>query len=126
MAYTNVLLIGIAFKALAFFLGCFYVFMDKRYLGGGMTMGEKQRNALEAEIAHPDGKAILCQLFVRVCASALTLPIYCSRYFRFAAHPAHEQEMGDNPRPHRARMHGHSCMDAFHCLRALMLVATTT
>lgn len=59
MAYTNVLLIGISFKTLAFFLGCFYVFMDKRYLGGGMTMGEKRRNALEAEITHPDGKAVV-------------------------------------------------------------------
>lgn len=48
--YINVLKIGIAFKAWAFFLGLFYIFMDRRYLGRGMTMGEAARTKLEGQI----------------------------------------------------------------------------
>ncbi|KAM0752326.1 MFS general substrate transporter [Meredithblackwellia eburnea MCA 4105] len=54
MAYTNVLVIGIAFKAFAFFLGLFYMFVDYKHLGGGMAMGEKQRLALEDQIKDPE------------------------------------------------------------------------
>ena len=54
--YINVLKIGIAFKAWAFCLGLFYIFMDNKFLGCGMTMGEATRNRLESEIADPDGE----------------------------------------------------------------------
>ncbi|WVQ80631.1 hypothetical protein IAT38_002736 [Cryptococcus sp. DSM 104549] len=53
MAYTNVLLIGIAFKTLDVFIGLGYIAMDYLYLGRGITMGEKQRLALEDQIDDP-------------------------------------------------------------------------
>jgi hypothetical protein len=48
--YINVLKIGIAFKAWAFCLGLFYIYMDRRYLGKGMSMGETRRTKLEVEL----------------------------------------------------------------------------
>jgi hypothetical protein len=57
MGYTNVLLIGIGFKTLAFFLGLFYIFVDFKYLGKGMTMSEGRRNKLEEEIEDEDGES---------------------------------------------------------------------
>lgn len=54
MGYTNVLLIGISMKTLAFFIACWYIYMDKRYLGGLIKMGERERNRLEAEIVDPN------------------------------------------------------------------------
>jgi hypothetical protein len=52
--YANVLKTGIAFKAWAFCLGLGYIYMDRRYLGKGMSMGEKQRTKLEEELAETD------------------------------------------------------------------------
>lgn len=57
MGYTNVLLIGIGFKTLAFFLGLFYIFIDFKYLGKGMTMSEGRRSKLEEEIEDEDGES---------------------------------------------------------------------
>ncbi|KAI5478051.1 MFS general substrate transporter [Pseudohyphozyma bogoriensis] len=50
MAYTNVLIIGIAFKALDFFVALSYIVVDYLYFGKGMTMGEKKRIELEKVI----------------------------------------------------------------------------
>jgi hypothetical protein len=52
--YANVLKTGIAFKAWAFCLGLGYIYMDRRYLGKGMSMGEKQRTKLEEELMETD------------------------------------------------------------------------
>ncbi|KAH8078305.1 major facilitator superfamily domain-containing protein, partial [Filobasidium floriforme] len=52
--YANVLKTGIAFKAWAFCLGLNYIYMDRRYLGKGMSMGEKQRTKLEEELMETD------------------------------------------------------------------------
>lgn len=58
--YANVLKTGIAFKAWAFCLGLGYIYMDRRYLGKGMSMGEKQRTQLEEELLEIDpGESIL-------------------------------------------------------------------
>lgn len=58
--YANVLKTGIAFKAWAFCLGLGYIYMDRRYLGKGMSMGEKQRTKLEEELVEIDpGESIL-------------------------------------------------------------------
>lgn len=50
MAYTNVLLIGIAFKFLDLFVAITYIFVDYKWLGQGMTLGEKQRIERETVI----------------------------------------------------------------------------
>jgi len=64
--YTNVLKIGIAFKAWAFCLGLFYIYMDRRYLGKGMSMGETQRTKLEVELEGTEpGKSNSCIIICR-------------------------------------------------------------
>lgn len=52
--YSNVLKTGMAFKAFAFLLGLGYIWMDRRYLGKGMSMGEKQRSELEVHLMESD------------------------------------------------------------------------
>ncbi|PSN64738.1 MFS general substrate transporter [Corynespora cassiicola Philippines] len=52
-AYTRVLLFAIGIKALAFFLGLTYIFVDYKFLGKGMTMTLKQREAREKKIVNP-------------------------------------------------------------------------
>lgn len=56
--YTNVLKIGMAFKTLAFFLGLGYVFIDHKYLGKAMTMGEMERVRQEQEIEDERSKLL--------------------------------------------------------------------
>lgn len=50
--YSQVLLVAIGFKALAFALGVAYIVIDFRYLGKGMTMTRKQRQAREAAVVN--------------------------------------------------------------------------
>lgn len=52
--YSKVLSLAIGIKAWAFCLGLAYIFIDHRYLGKGMTMTRKQREAREAAIVDPD------------------------------------------------------------------------
>ncbi|KAF7557483.1 hypothetical protein G7Z17_g725 [Cylindrodendrum hubeiense] len=52
--YEKVLLVAIGIKAWAFFLALSYIFVDFRFLGKGMTMTLKQREAREAEIVDRD------------------------------------------------------------------------
>lgn len=48
--YSKVLIVAIAIKAWAFVLGLSYIFIDYKFLGKGMTMTRKQREAREAQI----------------------------------------------------------------------------
>jgi hypothetical protein len=50
MGYDKVLKLSIGLKAWAFALGLFYLLIDYRFLGKGMTMTRAQRQAVEAEI----------------------------------------------------------------------------
>lgn len=48
--YDRVLKLTIGIKALAFALGLGYIWVDHRYLGAGLTMTRKKRDAVEATI----------------------------------------------------------------------------
>ncbi|KAF4837236.1 Major facilitator superfamily domain-containing protein 1 [Colletotrichum tropicale] len=48
--YSKVLIVAIAIKAWAFVLGLSYIFIDYKFLGKGMTMTRKQREARESQI----------------------------------------------------------------------------
>lgn len=48
--YSKVLTVAIAIKAWAFVLGLWYIIVDYRFLGRGMTLTRKQRQAKEALI----------------------------------------------------------------------------
>ncbi|KAI8305410.1 Major facilitator superfamily domain-containing protein 1 [Colletotrichum sp. SAR11_59] len=50
IGYSKVLIVAIAIKAWAFVLGLSYIFIDYKFLGKGMTMTRKQREAREAQI----------------------------------------------------------------------------
>lgn len=52
--YEQVLTLAIAIKAFAFGLGITYILVDYRFLGKGMTMTRKQREAREAAIVDRD------------------------------------------------------------------------
>ncbi|CAN8103341.1 unnamed protein product [Discula destructiva] len=51
--YSKVLTVAIAIKVVAFVAGLSYIFVDYKYLGKGMTMTRKQRQAREAAIVDP-------------------------------------------------------------------------
>lgn len=51
--YSKVLEMAIGIKAWAFVLGLSYIFIDYKWLGKGMTMTRKQRQAREAQIVDP-------------------------------------------------------------------------
>ena len=112
MGYTNVLLIGISMKTLAFFIACWYIYMDKRYLGGLIKMGERQRNRLEAEIVDPE-----CE-FLSVCDDAWD-PLIFSGASSIPSHSSDEQAMGHNSRFGGARLLGGCRMVHLHRLRHL-------
>ncbi|KAF6821766.1 major facilitator superfamily transporter [Colletotrichum plurivorum] len=48
--YSKVLVVAIAVKAWAFVLGLTYILIDYKFLGKGMTMTRKQREAREAQV----------------------------------------------------------------------------
>jgi hypothetical protein len=50
MGYDKVLKLSIGLKAWAFALGLFYILVDFRFLGKGMTMTRAQRQAVERDI----------------------------------------------------------------------------
>lgn len=52
--YSRVLTVAIAIKAWAFVLGVTYIFVDRKWLGKGMTMTRKQREAREAQVVSRD------------------------------------------------------------------------
>lgn len=51
--YSQVLNVAIAIKAWAFVLGLSYILIDYKWLGKGMTMTRKQRQAREAAVVDP-------------------------------------------------------------------------
>lgn len=51
--YSRVLTVAIAIKAWAFVLGISYILIDYKWLGKGMTMTRKQRQAREAAVVDP-------------------------------------------------------------------------
>lgn len=51
--YSRVLLVNIGLKSLAFIWGLMYIFVDFKFLGKGLTMTRKQREAAEAQVLDP-------------------------------------------------------------------------
>ena len=72
--YSNVLKTGIAFKSFAFCLGLGYIWMDRRYLGKGMSMGERQRTKLEEDLVTNDpGESLRLTKSVSTCRSLILI-----------------------------------------------------
>lgn len=54
MGYSRVLTVSSGIKAVGFFIGLAYIFVDYKKLGRGITMTRAQREAREAEIEDRD------------------------------------------------------------------------
>ncbi|KAK7413858.1 hypothetical protein QQX98_007275 [Neonectria punicea] len=54
MGYSRVLIISSSIKAVGFFIGLFYVFVDQKKLGRGITMTRKERERREGDIVDRD------------------------------------------------------------------------
>lgn len=87
---------------LAFFLGLGYIFVDVRYLGRGMSMGERERVALEAEITELDCKS---RLISRYFISSDTFNL-CSK----PLDSEDRQEVSDLDAACASCRHGHVCL----------------
>lgn len=82
--YDRVLKLTIGLKSLAFALGLMYIWVDHKYLGAGLTMTRKKRDAVEATIApgdrerHPITKRVPVRWVTISCLCLLAGFVVCA------------------------------------------------